>query len=146
MHKHSAILMSIHPQYAQAIISGDKTAELRRIKPKLKNGDLVVIYETAPTKAITGVFSVKDVIWVPIELLWSKVKNKAKVSKQAFDNYFVGNEYGCAIIIDNVWSFKTNISLQEISISGKQIRPPQSYIYLQDGNLYNAVDIKRLLK
>ena len=134
MDRPSAILMSIHPKYAKAIISGEKTAELRRVKLKLKNGDLVVIYETSPIMAVTSIFSVKQLLWLPIEKLWDKTKNIAAVSKEEFFDYFIGNTCGCAIIIDKVWVLNTKKPLSEFKSADKAIKPPQSYIYLPYDN------------
>jgi len=135
MDRPSAILMSIHPRHAKAIINGDKTAEFRRVKPKLKSGDLVVIYETSPIMAVTSIFSVKQVLWLPIDKLWGKTKSLAAISEKEFFDYFAGNTDGCAIIINKVWVLDTKKALSELSSAEKVIKPPQSYIYLPYDNL-----------
>lgn len=48
-----AILLSIHPKWAQKIYSGEKTVEWRKTFPKGYSG-IVFLYETAPVKKVTG--------------------------------------------------------------------------------------------
>ena len=53
------VLMSIKPIYAEFIKNGEKTVELRRVLPKIKYGDVIVVYETAPVQRITMTCTVK---------------------------------------------------------------------------------------
>ena len=48
--------MSIHPQYADAIVAGRKRAEFRK-RPLAADIDVVLIYATAPVRAIIGWFT-----------------------------------------------------------------------------------------
>ena len=49
------ILLSIHPKWAELILSGEKTIEVRKTVPKeLCEGERIFLYETAPVKKITG--------------------------------------------------------------------------------------------
>jgi predicted transcriptional regulator len=56
----NAALLSIHPEYVQRILAGTKHYEFRRINFKQPITH-VIMYETAPTKLITGYFTVKAV-------------------------------------------------------------------------------------
>src|SRR5438552_3893096 len=40
----SALLLSIRPKHAEKIFDGIKTVELRRIRPRLQRGDLVLVF------------------------------------------------------------------------------------------------------
>ncbi len=50
-------LFSIHPQYAEAILAGTKSVEFRRT-PLADDVTHVVVYATAPTKMVVGIFEV----------------------------------------------------------------------------------------
>lgn len=55
-----AILLSIHPKWAQKIYSGEKTVEWRKTYPKIISEDTkVYLYETAPIKKVTGYIFLK---------------------------------------------------------------------------------------
>lgn len=43
-----AVLISIHPMWCEMIMSGQKTAEIRKTKPKLKPPFRCFVYQTQP--------------------------------------------------------------------------------------------------
>ncbi len=56
------IIMSIKTEYADKILSGEKTMELRRVIPKgLKENDRIIIYSSGIDKAIVGEFTVSHI-------------------------------------------------------------------------------------
>lgn len=55
-------LMSIRPEYAEKVFSGDKQIELRRQRPQLEAGDIVVVYVTSPLCEVAGAFSVAGIV------------------------------------------------------------------------------------
>lgn len=61
-----AILLSIHPKWADKIYSGEKTIEWRKSFPKdfISFQTKVYLYETAPVKKITGVFFLESVLYL----------------------------------------------------------------------------------
>jgi len=56
----------IKPLFAAQIYSGHKRYELRR-RVRVSRGDLIVLYETAPVKALTGEFTAGEVVLRPAE-------------------------------------------------------------------------------
>lgn len=59
-----AVLLSIHPKWAQKIYSGEKTIEWRKSFPFKKwHGEMkVYLYETKPVCKITGCFKLLNVV------------------------------------------------------------------------------------
>jgi predicted transcriptional regulator len=57
-HAHPQWLMSLRSVYAQRILSGDKRYEFRRVRMQAKAGETVLIYESHPTRLVTGCFTV----------------------------------------------------------------------------------------
>lgn len=54
------IVMSIHPEWAGKIYSGEKKIEWRKTKPRHYDSKMkVYLYETAPVKKVTGYFMVE---------------------------------------------------------------------------------------
>ncbi|WP_237302536.1 ASCH domain-containing protein [Streptomyces sp. S063] len=49
-----ALLLSLHPRFATAILNGEKTVELRRQRVAVPPGTPVIIYATSPTMALTA--------------------------------------------------------------------------------------------
>jgi predicted transcriptional regulator len=61
-----AVILSIHPKWAEKIYSGEKTIEWRTSFPKdfISFQTKVYLYETAPVKKITGVFFLESVLYL----------------------------------------------------------------------------------
>lgn len=53
-----AWLMSLKTRYCERIFSGDKRYEFRRVRMQAKVGDVVLVYESYPTKRVAGHFTV----------------------------------------------------------------------------------------
>lgn len=123
-----SLLLSIKPRFADAIFAGTKRFELRRVRPKVMPGDLVLVYVTVPRAAIEGAFEVSEMIEESTSKLWETVKSSAGVTKEEFDNYFEGKSQGYAIGIQKTWPLAESVSLAHLR--KRSIQPPQSYRYL----------------
>src|SRR5438876_12316648 len=99
----SALLLSIKPRYADAIFSRQKRVELRRVKPRVGPGDLVLIYVSSPRCALEGAFEVERVIEATPTALWGHVSQNAGVTRDEFDEYFGDREKAYAIVVRKVW-------------------------------------------
>ena len=123
--------MSIRPRFAQGILAGTKTVELRRRAPRLEPGDLVVVYETSPTKAIVGWATVDAIETAPSAALWGRVRGHAGVSRREFNAYFAGAATATAIHLSDAVALATPIVLDAIRTRWPWLRPPQSYRYVR---------------
>lgn len=121
------ILISIHPEYAEKILTGEKTYELRRRLP-LEKPDHMVIYATAPISAVVGAVEVTDMINLPLTELWKRVKKSSFVTLNEFHEYFRPHDRGKAFMLRNPVRFPSPIPLTEYGIK----RPPQSWQYLPE--------------
>ena len=127
------MLISIKPKYITQIFSGEKTVELRRVKTKLKSGDLVIVYATSPEKALVGFFEVNKVLTEDnLDSFWDKVKNKACVARETFQDYYRGASLGIGIFIKNPHQFSKPVSLKTLKSNIPGFHPPQNYHYLND--------------
>jgi len=131
----NAIFLSIRPQYAEKILAGGKTVELRRVRPKhIAEGALVLIYVSSPVKSLVGAFSVESVIEEPLHKLWKEVGSRAGVSRDEFDTYFEGLARGVGIVLDKPWRFQEPLGLQDLR-KMMDFRPPQSFRYVTASEL-----------
>ena len=141
------LLLSIRPRYAEMILSGVKTVELRRIKPKIKKGSAVVFYVSSPVKAIIGGFRVVEVIEGSPSEVWNSVRSIAGVNREEFNEYFDGTEKAYGISIENLWVFRKPLELDFLRNLWTGFNPPQSYRYLTNeemseisqGNKYSQI-------
>lgn len=125
------LLISIKPEYANKIFDGSKTVELRRVRPRLREDDIVIVYASCPEKALFGWFEVERIIEENPSKLWHKVENKAGINRKTFDSYYEGATLGYGILLKKSFPFNKPIDLETIKEKWSEFRPPQSYHYLK---------------
>ena len=126
-----ALLLSIRPSFVEAIFSRTKTVELRRVKPRLQKGDLVVIYASGTTKGIVGAFEVAGVTVATPRYIWRKHNGGSGLVKEEFDRYFSGVDMGYAIRIGKLWKHPVPVLLGTLRRRRAGFCPPQGYHYWQ---------------
>lgn len=124
------LLLSIQPKYANLIFDGKKTVELRRVRPRVNQGDFVLIYVSSPDKVLLGNCEVEQVIGTSPNQLWTLVRNKSGLDQSAFFSYFEGVSTGYAILLNQVQKFNQPILLSRLQQEWTGFHPPQSYRYL----------------
>jgi predicted transcriptional regulator len=123
-------MLSVRPEYAARIFDGSKTVELRRTSPRIAAGNLVIVYETSPTRAVVGYFVVAGISTRAPAALWGDVKDRAGITRREYRNYFVGSERATAIWVAYASRFKQRLSLETLQSTDPAFAPPQSYRYL----------------
>ena len=130
---HRAVLMSIKPQYADMIFAGTKKVELRRVCPKIEQGDLVLVYVSGPRMALVGGFVVDGIISAtPAGLCRSHLKQSG-LNRVTFMNYFEGTSQAYGIIIGRTWQFEEATELAALRRRKGGFQQPQSYRYVRHG-------------
>jgi predicted transcriptional regulator len=132
MDEQSTLLLSIRPQYADAIFRGEKLFELRRRRPRMQPGDRVIVYSSSPRKALVGCFTSPRIVACSLPDLWDVVGSSAGVTKTEFDQYFDGLSSGVAIAISAPVPLKNPIPLSGLRRLWPHFQPPQSFLYLPD--------------
>ncbi len=134
----NVLLLSIRPQYAERIFNGSKRIELRRTRPRVKQGDIVVIYVSSPVKAIKGAFWVDHVLEAEPDKLWGQVGLLAGIGRDEYDQYYAGAQTAFGIAVSAPWSFIKPVGLSQLRELWMGFHPPQSYRYLTEQEL-NAI-------
>ena len=126
----NVLLLSIRPEYAEKIFDGTKKIELRRVRPRLEEGDLVIVYASSPTKALLGAFEVERVIEKLVINLWNDVEKEAGINLKEFFNYYEGKSIGFGICVKTIQIFHPPVELERLRQEWSDFRPPQGYRYL----------------
>lgn len=129
MDKH-AVLFSVRPKFAQLIFNGKKTVELRRVCPRISEGDLALVYVSSPVKELQGGFEVGKIISASPSALWKKIGKKSGISQKDFYEYFRGKTRAHALIIKRAWKLSMPICLSALKRRKGGFRPPQNFHYL----------------
>lgn len=121
-------LMSIHPSYAEAIVSGRKRAEFRK-RPLAPDIDVVLIYATAPVQAIVGWFSVTGTVKSSPNEIWDRLHSQGIITRSEFVKYYADHSQGVALLVGKAERFPKPVALSNLSP-----RPaiPQSFTYVSD--------------
>lgn len=122
------VLLSLKPKYAEMILSGKKTVELRK-RWANKEVDKVWIYATEPVGKILGYFEEGTVWTASPKDIWAMFEDQCGVSYAEYSKYFEGSKQAVAIEILNpmrirpppLWSLKSKVPI------------PQSWRYIKEG-------------
>ncbi len=120
------ILLSIHPEHAEAILGGVKKIEFRKgnIPRHVRN---VVLYATKPTGSIVGYFSVVNVVVDRPANIWQRFHRVAGVKRSLFDHYYEGSSTSVGLVVGEVRRSRRQVCLKEVDES---LVAPNSFRYL----------------
>lgn len=121
-------LMSIHPEFAQALFEGRKAVEFRRVAPR-SDVSHIVVYATKPVGAVIGVLEVERVERQSPQRLWRLFGSVGGIDRTRFFEYFAGATEGAALVVRNARRLKYPLMLSQ---NGLPQHPPQSFVYLSD--------------
>lgn len=124
------VLLSVRPRHATNLLSGSKKVELRRVRPRLKEGDIVLLYVAAPIKELRGRFEVEMVVTKPVDELWNFVQDQAGVSIEEFYNYYEDATVGTGIFLRAPAAIINPINLTDLRKIWDNFHPPRTYKYL----------------
>jgi predicted transcriptional regulator len=127
-----ALFLSVRPKYAERILQGIKTVELRRVRPAISKGDKIVLYISSPAREVRAILVVESVSCDRPDKLWKEVKDKAGVTRSEFEDYFNGAKLGVAIYIRDVQELSFSIDLSILRKLWPNFMPPRSYRYVSD--------------
>lgn len=119
-------ILSIKPKFADAIFSGQKKYEYRKIFFK-KKVDRIYLYASSPVREIVGEICIGDIIADSPSTIWDLTNSASGITKEYFDNYFQDKETGYAMSIISYHKYEKAINPNSII---KNFKAPQSYIYI----------------
>jgi predicted transcriptional regulator len=130
MSKDRALLVSVKPVYADLLLSGTKTVELRRVRPNVQPGCRVLLYASSPSMEMVGTARVKAIDVGEAPSIWSSHGPATGVDRSTFDAYFDGAVVAVAITLHDVRRLHRGVPLAELRRRIAGFRPPQSFGYL----------------
>ena len=137
-------IISLKPQYAKLVVSGDKTVELRNRIVRLKPGTLIWIYATRPIARIVGIAEIDSVVHAEPAEIWRRFGKDICVDRDGFDSYIGNRERVSALVLRSVKALGDFMTLARIRRSVQAFQPPQFYAHLSPGSrLHGALDVVR---
>lgn len=127
--QHRPLLMSVHPRFADAILSGTKTVELRRTRIAAPDGSPVILYATAPTMAVVGVAVIEQRDTDIPDVIWNRHHHHMALHRDEFDAYLAGAQLATAITLRAAQRLTSSYPLADLRTEAP-FTPPQSYRYI----------------
>lgn len=132
MQESKSVIISLHPEHANKILSGVKKLEFRRVWAS-KPVNTVLIYSTAPIQKIVAIAYVKTVHKGSPNKLWSLAKDiGGGLSRRNIYKYFKGRKVGFAVEFYHVDKLQVPVKPDEIF---ENFYPPQSFTYVNEEQL-----------
>ncbi len=123
--------MSIHPQFAERILRGEKQVEFRR-RPLGRLVTHIVIYATAPVCAVVGVAEIQRVERGSPTVLWHAFSSVGGIERAKFFGYFAGVLEGFAYVLERAQACESPLRLGKV---GLPTRAPQAFQYIETRTL-----------
>src|SRR5688572_8568062 len=96
------LLISVKPEFAEKILNGSKTIELRKCSPSTSVGDLVILYSTVPERAIVGTCIVKEIIKKAPAQLWRSHRRFMGIDRKRYFEYFKDSNTAVGIVLTSI--------------------------------------------
>ena len=119
------VLISIKPEHVLNILGGSKTVELR--KRGFPDCRIIIMYVTSPVKGLIGALEVSEVITASKETVWLMYGRETCITKEQFDEYYVGRHWAVAVKISRVIKFKPMLDPKKVI---PNFHAPQSWVYI----------------
>lgn len=124
------VVLSLKPRFAEAILTGVKTVELRRTEPKIETPMLALLYAASPMRSLVGTCIVTSVRSADLVDLWHEHGHEASLSYHEFQQYFEEVHKGTALTLTKPQAFNRRVKLQDLRAEWEGFRPPQSFAYV----------------
>jgi predicted transcriptional regulator len=121
------VLLSIKPKYADLILAGTKTVELRRSWPSNDVG-VMVIYSSAPVQRLTGIALIKEVQECDPDTLWEIARaHGGGVTQDELNEYLGTKKLVYGVMLGRVIPAEVRVDPKDLFPS---FTPPQGFLYL----------------
>lgn len=124
-------LLSVRPRFADALLAGTKTVEIRRRRARIADGSLGLLYASSPVCALVGAIRVRRTDTDTPDALWSRWGEDSGISRREYDSYLGGSTLPCAIVIATAVRLLHPIPLDELRRRQNDFLTPQSYRFLR---------------
>jgi predicted transcriptional regulator len=126
---HPALVLSLRPRFADAILDATKTVELRRTRISAPPGTRLVLYASAPVMAVVRIATLAATDTDLPERIWRRHRRNLGLERDEYDLYLDGARAATAITITDPERLTHPHALATVRAE-TGFRPPQSYRYL----------------
>jgi predicted transcriptional regulator len=126
-----ALFVSLKPRFAEMILNGEKTVEIRRVAPTIPQGARIILYASSPSMEVVGSGRIGALDSASPTALWERHRDGCGLTRSEFRSYLAGAQRAVAITLDDVRRLPRTIPLADLGrLLWAGFRPPQSWRYL----------------
>jgi len=140
--KFDEAIISIKPLFAEAILDGRKTVELRRRIPSVEVGARLWVYATRPVAAVVGIAMIDTISRGTPEAVWETYSDRIAIDRYDFDRYFEGASEAIGIRLSSVQRVHP-ISIERLRLWKKGFHPPQVLSRLSHAEAKGLLEISK---
>src|SRR5271165_388194 len=126
----AAAILSIKPTYANQILAGSKTIELRKSAMGLTAGDVVLVYSSAPEQRIAFWFRIKNIEALSVGEMWDRYASRLGIAHEDYLAYFSDASDAVGLHVGEMHAI-TPIPLTTIERLVPGFVPPQGLMWLR---------------
>ncbi len=130
--------MSFKPIFGEQVLTGIKSHEVRKFLGRIEEGSWVLVYESTPVRAFTGIFQVGRADIVDEDCALELIRGFRGYSDLDLP-YIVGRRKLVVIEVRNPTRFHVPVFLDEVRRYFPSFRPPMSYVRVKSGTLLCSV-------
>ena len=140
----ATILLTILPQWAEAILGGRKAWEYRRAAPRVDCRARIILYASGSTRAIVGECQMVELRRGPVAELAEATASTTPHSPAEIRAYFAGKTVGTALRVDRPVRYAAAIPLKSIQAVDPNFVVPQNFLYLRGDTISGAALLELL--
>ncbi|GAB2842125.1 ASCH domain-containing protein [Lentzea nigeriaca] len=127
------LLLSLRPRFAEAILDGTKTIELRRTRLSAPDGTHLILYASSPVMAVVGTAVLVRRETDTPSRIWRRHRKHLGLLRHEFDEYFAGADLATAVHVGEPLRLEEPWPLAALRGTAK-FQPPQSYRFISEGD------------
>jgi predicted transcriptional regulator len=125
------VLMSVKPAFAEKLVGGSKTIEIRKRFSGKWVGHDAIFYASRPLACLVGRAKISSVTKDQPSSIWSQFGSRIGCSRAEFDAYVGTADEVVAVEMKDAVPYKRSVPVSELSeILRQPLTPPQSYLEL----------------
>jgi predicted transcriptional regulator len=129
------LVLSVRPEFAERILAGTKSVEVRRSFSVDRAPASCLIYSTTPVQAVVGTVDVVRATRLTPQEVWSRFGTRVHCTWDELSSYSAGVAKVWALELANPHRHRNPVGLSFLrSCSPLPIRPPQSYNVVSSGS------------
>ncbi|NJP31924.1 hypothetical protein [Micromonospora thermarum] len=123
------LLLSLRPRFAEAILAGTKTIEIRRRPVNARPGTPVILYASSPLMAVVGTARLDRVDAEDPEIAWQRNQRTLGLSRQEYEAYLAGVTCAYLLRLRQVNTLNEPLPLHRLRRDAP-FQPPRSFRYI----------------